>query len=379
MKLLVVTPYFYPKIGGLENYAYNLCIGLKKKYKWDIVVVTSNHKEKKNITETINGLKVYRLAPWFKFSNTPINPLWFFAIKKIIKKEKPNIINAHTPVPFIADLAALTAGNIPFFVTYHAFSLYKYNNALFNLLINLYKKVENVLFKKANKIIVVSDVIKNSIPKRFSKKIEVIYNAISINEIPKVKKSRKQKQENIVFIGSLDKSHEWKGLDEVLLAIKLYCDKTKKDINLFIIGDGDNKSNYQKLVIEYGITKQVKFFGRKEGEEKNKILEEATLAIIYPKSSNDAFPTVALEYWAHSLPIIAANIMPINKIFRDGQIAYLVNPNDPAALVKALEDVINNNILAEKIAQGGYKELRTKYVLENEIKKFHILTKGYTG
>src|SRR5258706_8385452 len=107
MKLLVVTPYFYPKIGGLENYAYNFCIGLKKRYKWDIVVITSNHKNKKDIVEKINGLKIYRLAPMFKLSNTPVNPFWYLKIKKILKSEKPNFINAHTPVPFIADMAAL--------------------------------------------------------------------------------------------------------------------------------------------------------------------------------------------------------------------------------------------------------------------------------
>src|SRR5438876_7941039 len=102
MKLLVVTPYFYPKIGGLENYAYNFCIGIKNKYKWDIVIVTSNHIEKKDKVEKINGLKIYRLSTLFKISNTPVNPFWFWNIKNIIQKEKPNVINVHTPVPFIA-------------------------------------------------------------------------------------------------------------------------------------------------------------------------------------------------------------------------------------------------------------------------------------
>ena len=35
-KLAIVTPYFYPKIGGLENYAFNIVKGLMK-YGWKIV------------------------------------------------------------------------------------------------------------------------------------------------------------------------------------------------------------------------------------------------------------------------------------------------------------------------------------------------------
>src|SRR3989344_8783646 len=109
-KIMFVTPYFYPKIGGLENYAYNIAKGLKKKYDWEVVVVTSNHEQPhKYKEEKIDGMKVYRLPRWFKVSNTPINPMWYFMIKKIIKKERPNIINAHTPVPFMADMAAMAA------------------------------------------------------------------------------------------------------------------------------------------------------------------------------------------------------------------------------------------------------------------------------
>ncbi|MBI5122782.1 glycosyltransferase family 4 protein [Candidatus Roizmanbacteria bacterium] len=373
----MVTPYFYPKVGGLENYAYNFCLGLKNKYKWNVVIITSNHKTKKNTVETLNRLKIYRLARWFKLSNTPINPRWFWKIKEIIKDEKPNIINAHTPVPFIADIAALAAKEIPLIVTYHAFSIYKNNFTPLNLLITVYKSFEKLLFKKANKIIIVSDVIKNAIPSEFKNKISVIYNSISSKEILKSKKKNINKSINIIFISSLDKSHNWKGLNEILFSIKLYVDKNKNsNINLSIIGDGNNKQKYKQIVNDFRLTKNVKFLGKKEGESKNKILRDSSLAIIYPKSSNDAFPTVALEYWANQLPIIASNIEPINKLFKNNQTAYLVKPNNPKALAKAIEHVANNRLLSETISSNGHKELLKKYILENEIKKFHLLSKG---
>lgn len=45
LKLMIVAPYFYPKIRGLKNYAYNIAKGMKKnclkfveRYDWDEIV-----------------------------------------------------------------------------------------------------------------------------------------------------------------------------------------------------------------------------------------------------------------------------------------------------------------------------------------------------
>ena len=123
MKIMIVAPYFYPKIGGMENYAYNIGKGLKEKYGWEVVVVTSNHEERKYKEEQMDGMKIYRLPFWFKISNTPINPMWLFSIHKIQKEEHPDIINAHSPVPFISDITSLIAGKIPLVTTYHSGSM----------------------------------------------------------------------------------------------------------------------------------------------------------------------------------------------------------------------------------------------------------------
>ena len=61
MKILIVTPYFTPHIGGVENYAYNIGKGLKEKYGWEVVVVTSNYEERKYKEEQMDRMKIYRL------------------------------------------------------------------------------------------------------------------------------------------------------------------------------------------------------------------------------------------------------------------------------------------------------------------------------
>src|SRR5258708_1087947 len=137
MKILVVIPYFYPSVGGLQNYALFISKGLQQ-LGHEIIIITANHTEKKYIIETNKNLKIYRLVIDWKISNTPIGFRWFGDIERIIKDEKPDVINAHTPVPYISDIAAIVAkkNNIPFVLTYQN-DLIK-DNFFLNLMINMY-------------------------------------------------------------------------------------------------------------------------------------------------------------------------------------------------------------------------------------------------
>ncbi len=61
--LLIVSPYFYPEGGGLENYAYNISKGLVKK-GFSVTVLCST-KEGKDKEEIIDGVRVVRQKPDF--------------------------------------------------------------------------------------------------------------------------------------------------------------------------------------------------------------------------------------------------------------------------------------------------------------------------
>ena len=110
MKILLITPHFPPSLGGVENYVFNIALELKQSHNYDVVVVTSQASGRKQNIEDYYGIKVYRLPVLIQYSNTPINPFWYFSLKRIIRMEKPDIINSHQPVMFIGDISALVCG-----------------------------------------------------------------------------------------------------------------------------------------------------------------------------------------------------------------------------------------------------------------------------
>ncbi|MBU4300802.1 MAG: glycosyltransferase [Nanoarchaeota archaeon] len=101
-KLLIVSPYFYPEIGGLENYAYNIAKGLVKK-GFNVTVLRST-KERRDKEEIIDGVRIIRQKPDFRISNTQIIINWAKIVSSVIDREKPDVVNSHLPVPYIADI-----------------------------------------------------------------------------------------------------------------------------------------------------------------------------------------------------------------------------------------------------------------------------------
>jgi len=120
MKLVVIIPYFFPRIGGLENYALKIIQGLIEKHKWEVTVITSNQNGKNDIRDKVGKIEVVRLGTSFRASNTPVGIDWGLKIRKLLIDIKPDLVNAHTPVPFISDVGIKEAKKlgIPTVLTY---------------------------------------------------------------------------------------------------------------------------------------------------------------------------------------------------------------------------------------------------------------------
>lgn len=348
MKLLIVTPYFYPKMGGLENYAYNLSIGLKKRYKWNVIVITSNHKNRTDIVETIGGIKIYRLGRLFKLSNTPINPFWYWKIKKIIANEKPDIINGHAPVPFIADIASRTSGKIPFVLTYHAGSMKK-GKVFFDFIIGIYEKLFlSGMFKRANKIICASQFVKDTIVNPYSRKSVVITPAVDIN---KFKPSRKKKEKSVLFVGRYANVYPLKGLPYLLNAMR-----ELPNVKLTIIGE---KFNIKQ--------KNVRFLGVKSGQDIVREMQKNAILVLPSIAPMESFGMVLIEAMACKTPVIGTRMGGIPEIIKNKKNGLLVPIKNTDALTNAIKTIINDDLLAKRLGEQGLRDVYKSYVWNTKV------------
>jgi glycosyltransferase involved in cell wall biosynthesis len=356
MKIMIVTPYYYPKTGGLENYAQQIARGLKARGH-EVLIVTTNHEAKQRTEQVIDAIRVIRLPIAFKFSNTPLHPLWYWWLRTIIKQERPDIINAHAPVPGIADAAIFAAGKTPTALTYHAATLRKPGSLVFNTVARLYELAQKPMLARATAVVAVSDYVRECFAPAVRAKTHIVYNAIDPSDVPVA--PAKPESHHLVFVAGLDATHAWKGLDRVLEAVSIAV-KTTPGIRLTVLGDGNRRAWYEQEAQRLGIADVVTFAGHVAGADKYRAIQRASAMVVYPTTANDAFPTVMIEAWACGVPVIAARIGALTSLVANDTDSFLVEPDNAAVLAKRLTELLADPARLANAAVIAQRTVRQK-------------------
>jgi rhamnosyl/mannosyltransferase len=361
MKVLIATPYFWPQVGGMENYARFLARGLSEA-GCEVVVVCGDRAVRRPTLDEVDGYPVWRLPVWRVVSNTPVNLAWWRQLRRIIRTERPDVINAHTPVPFMVDMVTWAAGRLPVVVTYHAATLLKPGSALMRLLTRGYLAMQLVTLSRARAIIAVSQYVRERLP-LWRGKTTVVPNAVTA-----VGDARDGTGTGLAFVSNLEPTHRWKGLDLVLDALAIL----KRDglaVRLTVIGDGADRPRYEQRMQELGLSEQVYFAGKLVGWDRDVLVREAAAVVLYPTTANDAFPTVMLEAWAQGVAVIAAASGPLPSLVDDGVTGLLVAPNNANALAQALRGTLDQPAQLLALGEAGRHLVAREYTWPRQVER----------
>lgn len=345
MKILMVSPYFYPEGGGLERYAYQMAKGLSRNNDVTVVCMTKKYTK----IEKIGKIKVYRLKPLFVLSNTPISPLFPFRLARIMKKEKFDLIIAHTPVPFAADVASLLAKifGTHMKIVYHTVGLEK-GRTILDMVGRIYSHTLERLTLRNCEIISVSGKVWEYLKfQGFSSRIVIPGIGEGLRDI----KRRRTKRENaILFVGQLGKYHRFKNLD-MLIEVFTQISREFPDWRLWIVGDGDLREYYEALVTKLKIKGKVEFFGYvKNPEDLAEIYSRAKILVL--PSSFESFGMVVLEALYFKTPVVVnKNVGAADRLVFSGKNGFIFNTKPE--LYTILKKLISNpKIIRKMILQG---------------------------
>jgi phosphatidylinositol alpha-mannosyltransferase len=355
-RILVVAPYFCPKIGGMEKYAYNIAKRLNLEEKYEVVVVTSNHESRGYKQEVIDGMRIYRLPISFNICNTPINLSWYWWMKKIIAVEKPDLIHAHAPVPYLADVVALLSKNIPLVLTYHSGSMLKGKWPV-DILIWVYEKFFlRLLLGRADVIVAVSkSFFDEKWGKMFAFKTQLIQPGVDNSLYAQVSPSVDSR--TVSFIGRVEKSSAWKGIEQLLEAMVLVI-KKYPDVKMEIVGGGDAVEHYKDRAQELGISSSVIFYGFQTGQQLVEAYSRSSVVVLPSVTKAEAFGIALLEAMSAGRPVIGSDIGGISYLIKNEKNGLLVPPQNPQKLANAIGLIFDNKLLVDRIVKGGFATAR---------------------
>ena len=319
-------------------------------------------------------MAVHRLPIWLRVSNTPINPFWYGSVRKIFAADPPSIVHVHSPVPYLPDIAAAAAGAAPVVLTYHSGSMRK-GKFLPDLLIGIYESVFlRMLFARADAIVAISQAFAKKTFPQFAHKMLFIPTGVNLSRF---KNTPLPDADRITYVGRIEHSSSWKGIEQLLLAYREVV-KERPKARLELVGGGDALEHYKNRAQELGIADSVDFSGPLLGQSLVDAYARATAVVLASTSDSEAFSVALVEAMASGRPIIGTNIGGTPQVIENEKNGLLVPPKDPHALASAILRVLSNREYAAALAQAGTRKVQD-FSWEIQAKKYADLFHSLIG
>jgi glycosyltransferase involved in cell wall biosynthesis len=344
-----VTAYYPPHMGGVENYVARVADALAQAEDLEPVVITTRDSGWRTTVDVEGGVKVVRLRAWLKVSNSPISPLWPVQVRRWLRKTGATVVNAHAPVPGLADIAVAVSGRRRTVLTYHAGTMRKGvpGTAIADRVIARYEKhVLPRLFKAV-------DV---PVPVGPSSLAAAVPGAVLITPGVDIERftpgpPASARPRDIVYVGRMDKTSAWKGVDVLLRAFALLDDLP--EVRLRLVGSGDALPGYLELARELGVADRVEAVGALGGNALVEAMQQAAVMVLASTTDAECAGTVLMEGMACATPIVASDVGSLAYVVRDGVAGTIVEPSNPEALAKACRTVLGDGELADRMGRAG--------------------------
>ena len=218
--------------------------------------------------------------------------------------------------------------------------------------------LSNLLYRRANKIIVQTNQIKNFYWRINKSNISVIENPIDTVSLNKQIYQIPKREKVIISVGRLEKQKDFKTLIKAFALIK----NKYPDWSIKIFGQGNMEEELQRLIIDKNLEEHIFLCGRTD-----KPYYEMRKASIFVLSSfYEGFPNVLCEaMYAGNLCIASNCISGPKELIEDGQNGKLFSIGNEKELAEVLEEFIVHEKDFEYIRENAQKTVERLYLDKN--------------
>lgn len=335
--------------------------------------------------ENYKGIDYYRTLPNLFMRLTTFSEYiekYANVIVEVARKEKISTIQGTSN--YVNGYAALMAARkigVPFIYEVRGFweltSVSKNKKFKGSEEFRLAQEVETFICQNADKVVVISEGLKNELIRRGidKKKITIIPNGVNLEKF-KVKEINKKfknlyKKDGVFIIGYIGSVVKYEGLDRIIKSLKCLKSQGVRDIRFIIAGDGSYKEELELLSVQFDLKNEVKFLGKISHDEVSDLYSIFDLCI-FPRIDSDVTrmvtPLKPLEAMAQEKIVLASNLNAMREIVKEG-INGLIFSND---------EELSNMIREIKESKKNYESLSKnsrRWVSEN--RNWKIISKQY--
>ncbi|MHB8605427.1 MAG: glycosyltransferase family 4 protein [Thermoplasmatota archaeon] len=338
-----MTPYYEPEGGGLERYAHALNWRLAARGHAVSAIACTKGERTANWRD---GVPVERFPPTLFLGRAPIDRKFGERVGRAIKNFGPDVVFAHSPVPFPAERAyqAAKRARVPFVLAYHAGRL-RGSRPLLGVLAALDRATfERRMIQGASRVIAVSPYVRDNALATAHGGVTVIMPGVDADRFAPSPPSG----HDVLFVAPLARAYRWKGLD-VLLDAMVRVRAAIPDAHLTLVGGGDRFAEIERRVDPAA----VRLAGSVSDADLPAFYRRAAVVVLPSTTDAESFGMVLGEANASARPVVASRIGGIPDFVRDGVNGLLADPGDPVDLAAKLVDVLSNPERAATMGRRG--------------------------
>ncbi|KAI5189283.1 phosphatidylinositol N-acetylglucosaminyltransferase subunit A [Nematocida sp. AWRm77] len=336
-RVAMISDFFYPRLGGVENHILNISKELRKKGH-TIVVITHANTGVSGV-HWVEGFKVYYLDLLSIFGGA-VFPTFLSTVCPIVQillEESIEIVHGHqcTTLAMEGVFLGKMLGLATCFTNH---SLVKVNTLGGILTCTAIQ----MCLKDADQIICVSKASRNNTAERLElppRCIKVIPNAVTEEFYPG--RPRDSRKELVVSYVSRLTFRKGASLLASVLPALLQLDKR---IKVVIAGEGNRKEALEQLVEWHGLKERVAFLGGVHPSKVARILQNSDLFL--NTSLTDAFCISIIEAAACGLYVVSTNVDGIEEVLPQDMIT--LTPTTPKGVLEGVRHALDKIAVYDK-------------------------------
>ncbi len=356
--LQVIVPQPAGRIGGSDTHVLQLSLQQKNEGILKPVVLFCRNPEYEQKLRNLNIAYISTVQePKISHMLKSLGKIPFINKIKIIHSHQ---YNANYLTYAIKKKFKKLYGKIPTVMTCHGWIENNFKDKFFTML-------DFASYSVANSLITVCDKDLKRLQGRKKYRKRNLYNIrngvatskdITLKEITffKEKYNINNKNKTIAYVGRLAPE---KRIDNFLQCCKLILD-TDKNVNILIVGSGDEEKNLKSLAKQLNIDKEVNFIGFISPID----IVYASIDILLLTSDTEGTPRCVLEAMSYGVPVVATNVGGLHEII-DGKNGKLVDKGDFKTMSDTVIDLLNNNDEMTMISENARKTIEEKFRIED--------------
>ena len=359
MKILQVGK-FYPIRGGVEKVMYDLILGLSARNVHCDMLCASTEDHPGGMLEINSHAKLIVVPTQIKLAATMLAPKMILKLREIAKGY--DIIHIHHPDP----MACLSL----FLARYKGKVVLHWHSDILKqkMLLKLYRPLQSWLIKRADLIVGTTPVYVKESP--FLSKVQHKVDFIPIGVDPiafdveeRIRETYKHKK--IIF--SLGRLVDYKGYEYLIRAAQ-YLDE---QYQIVIGGKGPLLEELQALILELNVQNKVDLIGFVSDEDLPAYYGASAIFCLPSILKTEAFAIVQIEAMSCSKPIVSTHIpgSGVSWVNADGKSGKVVEIENPKALAKAIQEVIEDEGNYTSLSKGAFGRYSTLFTTETMISK----------